>query len=115
MTTHPHSPNEPGGFHRADCPTCQTPNAAHWDGVCETCHFWEHTFGTPGSFIANGWHYVIGDELARHPSHYGHYGSRYLIRFPDGRDVVTHNLGDHGPIPPGLARPDTAEIIREDR
>jgi hypothetical protein len=95
-------------------------NAAHWDGVCETCQTWAQIFDVPGSFIANGRHYVIGAEptaaeLVDNPSHYGNYGRRYLIRFPDGREVVTHNLWDQGCIPPGLARPDTAEFIREDR
>ncbi|GAB3823880.1 hypothetical protein GCM10027610_001380 [Dactylosporangium cerinum] len=84
--------------------------------MCSTCDFWQWQFNLPGGLIINGEHYRIGEEptadaLNNNPSQFGSYGRRYVIRFLDGREVVTHNLWHQGAIPDALRRPDSAAFV----
>jgi len=75
--------------------------------LCFTCAFWHGYVATkadPTHAIINGEHYVIGQEpnaeARRHDGFMLGFGGReHVIRFHDGRRVVTHNLWFQGTIP----------------
>lgn len=54
-------------------------------------------------------------ELREWPSCFGFGGGKWVVRFHDGREVVTHNLWHVGTIPPPFRDrlPDNAEFVRE--
>lgn len=66
--------------------------------------------------IVNSTHYTLGDENTRGSvSSRGFGGAKYVIRFHDGREVVSTNLWYQGPIPPALHYmfPDNAEFVNK--
>jgi len=48
-----------------------------------------------------GQHYIIGSEF-EDPINCGYGGRKFVIKFKDGRKVVTHNLWHQGTIPDEL-------------
>jgi hypothetical protein len=91
---------------------------------CYSCGFWnsqlENDYGDR-RVIVKGRHYLIApDELdsrgrPRTGLLVGFSGSKWLIRFHDGREVVTHNLWHQGEIPSAWreALPNNAEFVAE--
>ena len=99
-----------------NCWICGNPELGNWmetakqelvnRGLCHHCNFWVNTFleylgaKRPIVAIVNARYYVIDREDARGPAHCrGFGGSRFDIRFKDGRQVVSTNLWDRGTIP----------------
>lgn len=86
--------------------------------ICNTCKFWfnkmfDDIVSHKGSFvIANGSHYIIGDENSA-DSFRGFYGAKFTVKFFDGRVVKTSNLWHQGEIPEVFKAemPDNAELI----
>ena len=93
------------------CRECGEPEPFHFDErmertlaerqLCFSCNFWTLLVGRTDSVIVGGHHYVVKPDRPGVPDHcLGHGGSRFVIRFFDGRQVVTHNLWDQGQVPP---------------
>lgn len=71
----------------------------------------------PSHVRVNGSHYFIGPERPTTPRQQrGTRGDRYTIKFQDGRQVVTTNLWQQGPIPAQFREqlPDNAEFIKSE-
>lgn len=74
-------------------------------GLCRTCYFWDEKIrwkleGNKDVVIANHVHYMVrrdGEGIMGGLLGYG--GRRWLIKWQDGREMVTHNLWCQGPIP----------------
>jgi hypothetical protein len=87
--------------------------------LCFLCSFWEQWVerdreGDENIVRVEGTHYHIGDENSR-SGFRGFGGSRFHIRFDDGREVISTNLWHQGTIPDHYrARlPDNATFVRE--
>lgn len=85
------------------------------DNICFTCWFWRRLYAKkddPKTVRVKGVHYQIGE--GRGPAEFrGHGGSRFKIRFHDGREAETTDLWCQGNIaPPWKDRlPDNAEFV----
>lgn len=95
------------------------PNVAHGAGAaragggvmatadCFDCLFWQEYVdraASPGVARIGGYHYIIGEEPTERELKgdlwgFGHGGTRFAIRFHDGRAVETRNLWAQGAIP----------------
>jgi hypothetical protein len=93
------------------CQVCGEQQQAHYTGetrdrmverqLCFPCLFWQgyvETKDDPTHFVADGHHYVIMEEDGS-PAFRGYGGSKWLIKFNDGREVVTTNLWHQGAVP----------------
>jgi hypothetical protein len=93
--------------------------------ICAPCFTWEHwnaiqrsdkTADKDRFVIVDGKHYAIGNESAPGPSHCrGFGGSRFRIRFHDGRYVESTNLWHQGTITDDFRAdmPDNAVFVRD--
>ena len=81
--------------------------------LCHACGFWTNLLGQDSVRIG-GEHYTIGDGKGQFR---GHSGRAFLIRFLDGREVVTCDLWCQGKIPQHFKSrlPDNAEFIPVER
>ena len=69
--------------------------------TCFECLFWLKyvaSKATPTHVVVKGHHYVIAPDNPR-AAFQGHGGAEFVIRFNDGREVVTHNLWAQGSVP----------------
>jgi hypothetical protein len=96
---------------------------------CDTCDHWHGLYlrrDEPTSVVVDGLHYIIHrepTEQARRENNrngwgcYGFGGSRFDIRFHDGRHIVSHNLYTQGEIPDCWRAdlPDNAVFVKEPR
>jgi hypothetical protein len=83
--------------------------------VCFTCNFWSELLYKSSywrSVRISGIHYWIEDEDAK--GFRGFDGTRYVIRFLDGRERTTTNLWYQGKIPAEFAAylPDNATFVK---
>lgn len=89
------------------------------EGECFTCWHWrslleDDTKEPLRVAIVAGHHYIIGDEPVKgYPQMLGFGGSKFIIRFHDGRIVTTHNLWHQGEITPYWRAkfPNNAEFV----
>lgn len=88
------------------CPVCGKelkPYEEHYldeKGECFECSIWRERLsliGNPDVAIIDGTFYTIGDEDSTDPFR-GFGGDKFVIRFKDGREVVTTNLWCGGEI-----------------
>lgn len=85
--------------------------------VCIGCLVWLEIVAArnnPTHVVVDGDRYHIADEKAgKHFRGFG--GSRFYIRFHDGREVVTTNLWSSGTVPPFFRDrlPDNAVFVKE--
>lgn len=66
--------------------------------------------------VVNGQHFQIAEELPLRDRSYGGFGGRrHVIRFNDGREVVTTNLWTQGHIPAQFRNrfPENATFVQE--
>ena len=91
------------------------------DGRCFTCWFWnmqyEHRLTCPErSVIVDGTAYLIGEEPEDGKGGWGSGfgGNEFVIKFHDGREVVSHNLWCQGDIADNYADklPDNAVFTK---
>lgn len=88
-------------------------------GLCYNCEFWhklEILKDDPNSVRVKGKHYWIGLEDDPSPPRWrGMGGRRVVIRFHDGREVVSTNLWYQGVIPERWVErlPDNTEFVRQ--
>lgn len=86
--------------------------------LCHFCNFWKNhiendaTVNKDVFVIADGKHYIIGDENSRDYSR-GFDGAKVTIKFKDGRVIKSSNLWFQGDIPERFRNemPDNAEIV----
>ena len=90
------------------CPTCGQELGKSWsdensmkkNGECFECALWRERLplvGNPDVAIIDGTFYTIGDE--NDPSSFrGFGGDKFVIKFKDGREVITTNLWCGGNI-----------------
>lgn len=71
------------------------------DRLCFSCDHWrERIKGGTHVVVIDGYRYSISPDLPpRSRDCAGHGGARFVIRFHDGREVVTHNLWANGRVP----------------
>lgn len=87
--------------------------------LCFDCLFWTEKLAfkdEPKVARIDGNHYSIApDEPKEYRGFLGFGGTRFEIKFFDGRQVVTHNLWHQGSIPQRFRErlPDNAEFVRE--
>jgi len=72
--------------------------------LCHRCHFWHGKLqwkaeGCQRSVIVDGVHYWIAPDAPQPGWGSGHSGRPFLVRFHDGREVLTRNLWCQGDIP----------------
>lgn len=84
--------------------------------LCFTCHFWtDWVKRRDDANVARigGLHYYIGPENAGPAQSRGFAGARSVIRFANGREVVTTNLWHQGEIPAHFRGrlPDNAQFV----
>lgn len=82
---------------------------------CMSCLFWldyAAKVNDPSSVRVGGRHYWITPDAPR-ASFQGHGGAEFVIRFVDGREVVTRNLWAQSEIPAHFREriPDNAEFV----
>jgi hypothetical protein len=72
-------------------------------GLCFHCAFWTERAtldqGNPNAVVADGKHYIIGDEKPSYRGGRGFAGAHFRIFFFDGRVVDSTNLWMQGEIP----------------
>jgi len=92
------------------CPKC---GETRGEEMCQGCTFWRSVRDSD-PVVISGQAYTIGPEDAPACLR-GFGGSRYRIRFHDGREVVTTNLWCRGDVPPGWRQelPDNATFVWE--
>lgn len=111
-----------------DCVECGSPLYDHWiepvktqvltRELCHTCLHWTgyvETSANPAHLVVNGYHYVIEPDRPKgYRGFEGHGGAEFVIRFKDGREVVSHNLWAQGRIPRWFRDrlPDSAEFVQ---
>lgn len=86
--------------------------------LCHSCNFWHNhiendaTVNKDVFVIANGVHYIIGDENSTDYFR-GFGGAKVTIKFKDGRVIKSSNLWCQGNIPERFRNemPDNAEIV----
>lgn len=89
--------------------------------LCHTCNFWNkrHSELASGQFaIIDGRAYFIKpDEAEGYQGFVGFGGAKHVIRFNDGREVVSRNLWFNGDVPDHWrARlPDNARFVERDK
>lgn len=86
--------------------------------VCFKCNFWQEYLeikDDPNIARIEGSHYVIQPDTTGDPSWKGFGGRKFIIRFADGREVVTRNLWHQGEIPAHFREelPDNATFVQE--
>lgn len=85
--------------------------------TCFNCLFWVEyitTQANPTHAVIGGQHYVIApDKPKGYRGFLGHGGAEFMIKFTDGREVVTRNLWAQGRIPDHFRAklPDNAEFV----
>ena len=90
------------------CPTCgeelgkfvSDERSMEKNGECFECSLWRERLplvGRPDVAIINGTMYTIGDENSKDPFR-GFGGDKCVIKFKDGREVITTNLWCGGDI-----------------
>lgn len=85
--------------------------------LCFNCNFWDSKIGIkdrPEVARINGEHFVIGREEMVSPYEFrGYGGSKFHIKFHDGREVITTNLWHQGEIPTVFRHmlPNNAEFV----
>lgn len=88
------------------CPVCgkelKPYEEHHLDekGECFECSLWRERLSLVGNSnvaIINGTFYTIGDEDSKDPFR-GFGGDKFIIKFKDGREVITTNLWCGGEI-----------------
>lgn len=90
------------------CPTCNKElgkfasdeRSMKEQGECFECSLWRERLsllGNPDIAIIDGTFYTIGDENSEDPFR-GFGGDKFVIRFKDGRQVITTNLWCGGEI-----------------
>jgi len=72
--------------------------------LCSSCHFWHEKIewrkqNDPKPVVVDGVHYRIGNESASRLGSRGFSGSKFIIKFFDGRVVESTNLWCQGNIP----------------
>lgn len=71
--------------------------------LCHTCLFWSDyatTASDPTHLVVKGYHYVIApDQPKGYRGFTGHGGAEFIIKFNDGREVVSRNLWAQGNVP----------------
>jgi len=92
-------------------------------GLCLNCDFWHSVIRSVeagGSFVIDGHAYTVGREpsaydLKHHRSHLGFGGERWHVRWPKGREVVSHNVSHRGEVPERFRGrlPDNAEHVHK--
>ncbi len=90
-------------------------------GICFSCNHWREWIeraerGDARIVRVGNVHYHIGDEKPDSPRHCrGFDGARWVVRFPDGRQVTSTNLWCQGNIPEHFQGrlPDNAEFVQE--
>lgn len=86
--------------------------------LCHGCLFWSDyakTSSDPAHLVVNGYHYVISpDQPNGYRGFVGHGGAEFLIKFSDGREVVSRNLWAQGQVPQHFRDrlPDNAEFLQ---
>jgi len=87
--------------------------------LCFNCDFWMEKVpyaDDPRSVRVKGTHYFIGEENAAGSRGFrGFAGHRFVIKFDDGREVISTNLWCQGDIPPYFKEllPDNATFARQ--
>lgn len=75
----------------------------HSERKCFECLFWLDYVATQNDqthVIVKGFHYVIApDKPKGYQGFLGHGGAEFVIRFKDGREVISHNLWAQGSVP----------------
>lgn len=113
----------------AKCVECAAPLAlgrclSGWeqreaDGVCHSCDFWRGLVsGGPNVAVIGGFRYSIAPDAPKgFRGFIGHGGAEFVIRFTDGREVITHNLWANGRVPPHFVGriPDNATFVKAAR
>ena len=89
-------------------------------GVCFSCNFWLEKVDMVGKKKVariNGKHYMIGREDAPSLMFRGFGGTKFTVRFFDGRVVETTNLWHQGTVPEHFKErlPDNAEFVYQER
>jgi hypothetical protein len=85
-------------------------------GLCFRCAFWTERIeldqDNPDAVVANGKHYIIGDEHPSYKGARGYGGEHFRIFFQDGRVVDSTNLWMQGEIPESFRplMPDNARL-----
>lgn len=92
----------------------------HAQKMCMSCLHWSGyvtTASDPTHVVVGGYHYVISPDGRTDCGTLGHGGAEFVIRFNDGREVVTHNLWAQGRVPPHFRDrlPDNGEFVTRGR
>ena len=71
--------------------------------ICHNCHFWMEKVQweidkNPNVVRVDGWHNLITPDDPSAPFQ-GYGGREFVIKFNDGREVISHNLWHQGTIP----------------
>lgn len=96
----------------------ETKARIHAERRCFECLFWLDYVATkadPTHLVVNGYHYVITPDKPKGYSGFlGHGGAEFVIRFHDGREVVSHNLWAQGSVPQRFRDrlPNNAEFVQ---
>lgn len=77
------------------------------EGSCSDCQFWRDIIARDKGenkmtcVVVKGNHYYIGSEPDKDKPHHvlGYGGSEFIIKFKDGRYIVSHNVWCQGKIP----------------
>lgn len=85
--------------------------------LCFNCEFWsDYVARRHDSAVVRvgGKHYYIGPENSAPNSCKGYGGTKWVIKFHDGRDVISTNLWHQGVIPDRFSArlPDNAEFVK---